>query len=133
VQHGEVGSTGPSPLPLNTHTPLQHAFPDHTNIKTTHFPPTGRCAGVVVERRWLVAELLQFDLESNYHNKDAVAVTLYFDEKPTEDEVRKSCEEIRHRLPLSVDLDSSWFSWEECPTALSDAAGWVRVQAHPTC
>jgi hypothetical protein len=78
-----------------------------------------------------VAKLVHAELETNHHNSDGCALTLYFDEEPTEDEVKAGCREAH--CALGVDPNDQFFSWEVLPTPLSEKAGWVRVQCHPTC
>ncbi len=69
------------------------------------------------------------NLETNEENSDGVAVTLYFDAKPTEEEVKEACRTTD--LELSVDPTDTYFGWGEYPNPVSEAAKWVRVQAFP--
>lgn len=80
-----------------------------------------------------MASLQHYSLEPNYHNPDGSALTLYFDEKPTEDEVKDACTATLGKQVIGVDPTDPSFDWHEAPTTVSDKAGWVRVQCHPTC
>ena len=78
-----------------------------------------------------MAKLVNANLETNEENSDGVAVTLYFDAKPTEEEVKEACRNTK--LSLGVDPEDEWFGWGEYPNKVSEAAKMVRVQAFPAC
>lgn len=80
-----------------------------------------------------MAKLIDFNLENNYYNSDASALTLYFDGEPTEEEVKDACRATLGKQVIGVDPDKDDFSWDKCPTTVSERAGVVRVQCHPTC
>lgn len=77
--------------------------------------------------------LVHYSLEPNFHNPDGSALTLYFAESPTEQEVKDACRETLGKQVIGVNPDDDEFSWEVCQTVVADRAGLVRVQAHPTC
>ena len=78
-----------------------------------------------------MAKLVNANLETNEENDSGVAVTLYFDGTPTDDEVKAACREQRGKLGLSVDPEDEYFGWSTYPNKVSEAAKMVRVQAFP--
>lgn len=78
-----------------------------------------------------MAELVEYGIEANGHNPDGSTVTLYFDGKPTDEEVREACVSLRGKLALSIDVEDQFYSWDEMPTVVSERAKLVRVQAFP--
>jgi hypothetical protein len=69
------------------------------------------------------------NLETNEENSDGVALTLYFDDLPTKLEVVQTIEDRK----LPVDTKDQFFNFLVRPTPVSEKAGLVRVQCHPTC
>ena len=69
-------------------------------------------------------------LEPNTHNRSATTVVLYFQEKPTREQVVTALGETK--LALSVDCSDPFFNYEEHPTALSQQAKLFRYECYPT-
>lgn len=76
-----------------------------------------------------MAKLLEAKLETNKANRNAVAVTFYFEGAPTEQEVRKACEDNQGKLALSVDVHDQFFNFTQEQTKKANV---FRCQAHPT-
>ena len=72
-----------------------------------------------------MAKLVDSRLEANHHNPDGSTVTLYFDGKPTDDEVLQACVSLRGKLALSIDVKDEFYAWDEVPTVVSEAANLV--------
>jgi len=76
--------------------------------------------------------MIHASLENNNWNEGS-ALTLYFHEKPTEEQVRAACASAQGSLPLGTDLDDPMWEFVVAPTPVSEAAKMVRVQVFPTC
>ena len=74
-------------------------------------------------------------LEPNEHNRDACALTLYFQGDPTAEQVLdfvRDHADHRFRLGLWVDADDPHANAEECVCPSVVKAGFTRWQVHPT-
>jgi len=76
--------------------------------------------------------LVHVSLEPNSHNTDGATVTLYFDGVPTREEVREACKTKLGGLPLSVDTEDEFFSYEEHSVPVNELAGLRRFEVYPT-
>ncbi len=80
-----------------------------------------------------MSTLIHATLEPNSHNTDGSTVVLYFDEVPSEAEVREVCNNQLLGLGLGVDTSDEFFGFEEHPTPVSERAKLHRYEVYPTC
>ena len=82
--------------------------------------------------------LIYATLEPNRENTDGSALTLFFKEEPSEEEVKEACRGISKddapfQTPLGVDPDNPDFYYEVILHPVADEAGLTAIQCHPTC
>jgi len=76
--------------------------------------------------------MIHASLENNDLNEGS-ALTLYFREKPSEEQVRAACAYVQGSMQLGTDLNDPHWEFVVAPTPVSEAAKMVRVQVFPTC
>lgn len=75
-------------------------------------------------------KLVHSSVESCSANDHGDCVVLYFDGVADEDVIRVACKKLK-RLPLTVDPDDEYFSFEEVSTPVSERAELHRYELSP--
>lgn len=76
--------------------------------------------------------LAEATLENCSTHGRADAVTLYYLQEPSREEVVSDLKALFGKLDLSVDTTDPFFFYKESPTRVSEKAGFKRYQCYPS-
>lgn len=80
----------------------------------------------------MMAKFIHASVESSSDNEHGDCVVLYFDGAASASLIRDTCKSLRKlKLPLTVDPDGEYFSYEEVATPVSELANLRRYEVSP--